>query len=249
IYYLTGKGIEKDSKKGSDIFKKFADLNYAIAQYYLSQCYELGEGVERDLAKSEYYLRLAAQQKCEPALKELARRQSALGARTGSPIHTKPVPRLDVQASATGRVVTPEQREQIVGQLVEDLKLNGSLKERDLELELERGLRKAAANNKLKELADLLRIKVNVNAKDKAGKTALHWAAEKGHVACMDILIKNGADTSSPDANGRIPGDYATNPKVLDLLLSNTLTKSQAAILGGDDDAYPSPPLFGIFQA
>ena len=39
-------------------------------------------------------------------------------------------------------------------------------------------------------------------------KTALHWAASKGHVVCCEILLSAGADPSIADAAGETPQKY-----------------------------------------
>ena len=39
---------------------------------------------------------------------------------------------------------------------------------------------------------------VNANDNDNYGRTPLHRASEKGHVDVAEVLIDNGADTSTP---------------------------------------------------
>ncbi|KAI3445838.1 hypothetical protein Pfo_002503 [Paulownia fortunei] len=41
-----------------------------------------------------------------------------------------------------------------------------------------------------------------VNAKDNAGQTALHWAAVRGSIAAADVLLQNGARVEVADING-----------------------------------------------
>ena len=41
------------------------------------------------------------------------------------------------------------------------------------------------------------------------GKTALHYAAEKGHVAVVKILLRDGADKNGKDEKGRTPLSHA----------------------------------------
>lgn len=41
-----------------------------------------------------------------------------------------------------------------------------------------------------------------VNTKDNAGQTALHWAAVRGSIAAADVLLQNGARVEAADING-----------------------------------------------
>ena len=48
----------------------------------------------------------------------------------------------------------------------------------------------------------LLRERVNVNAAQPDGTTALHWAAHLNHVEIAEVLIRNGADVNATNALG-----------------------------------------------
>lgn len=43
---------------------------------------------------------------------------------------------------------------------------------------------------------------VNINVKDQFGKTALHYAAENGHVGTTQLLMARGTDANMRDAHG-----------------------------------------------
>ena len=47
----------------------------------------------------------------------------------------------------------------------------------------------------------LIEDSAEVNAGDEIERTALHWAAEKGHVDVAKVLIQNGADVNAVDCN------------------------------------------------
>lgn len=46
-------------------------------------------------------------------------------------------------------------------------------------------------------------IDVDVNEKDRFGRTALQWASEQGHVHTVEILLDMGADINERDNMGR----------------------------------------------
>ncbi|MBO9494019.1 ankyrin repeat domain-containing protein [Thalassotalea sp. G20_0] len=51
--------------------------------------------------------------------------------------------------------------------------------------------------------------KVKIKDVDESGKTALHYAAEKGHEPCLKYLIKNGAGINHSDNSGKTALHYA----------------------------------------
>lgn len=65
-----------------------------------------------------------------------------------------------------------------------------------LEQDLEKALRNAAFKNDLEKVKQLIALKVDVNAQDtgKYGYSALHWAAEKGHLSIVLVLLQAKAD-------------------------------------------------------
>ncbi|KAG3117546.1 hypothetical protein PI125_g3661 [Phytophthora idaei] len=58
-------------------------------------------------------------------------------------------------------------------------------------------------------LRELLRFGAPVNAKNKAGATALTFAAAAGHLKACEILLDNGASLNSKDNEGRTPMYHA----------------------------------------
>ena len=68
--------------------------------------------------------------------------------------------------------------------------------------------------NKVKEgdldaVRHLLEAGENVHEADVYGRTALMWAAEKGHAAVVSLLLGQGADLNAADGYGRTALDLA----------------------------------------
>lgn len=60
---------------------------------------------------------------------------------------------------------------------------------------------------------------VDVKAKDKQGRTALHRAAEHGTPAYAEFLIKQGLDVHAKDASGRTPLHQVESPAMVEMLI------------------------------
>jgi uncharacterized caspase-like protein len=74
-------------------------------------------------------------------------------------------------------------------------------------------LRKAASYGNRREVERLLSEGADVNAKDKAGLTALHFAASQGGKDAAQLLLDRGADINAKDYVGATPLHYATRRK------------------------------------
>lgn len=76
---------------------------------------------------------------------------------------------------------------------------------------LERGLRIAATNNKIGDLGKFIKYVKNIDAQDtnmNVRRTALHWAAVKGHNKCCKLLLDAGASVTIPDARNETAEMY-----------------------------------------
>lgn len=67
LYFLgrmheTGLGVEKDSAKAADFYRRGAQANHAAAQYEYGNLLVLGEGVAQDLLEAYKWMYIAAQQ-------------------------------------------------------------------------------------------------------------------------------------------------------------------------------------------
>jgi len=61
----------------------------------------------------------------------------------------------------------------------------------------------AAKNEQLELMEQMLVDGIDINEKDAAGKTLLHWAVENGHTDGVRLLIKNGANRFLEDKTGK----------------------------------------------
>ncbi len=71
----------------------------------------------------------------------------------------------------------------------------------------------AAKKGSVDTVKDLLRQGARVNAKDKKGRTSLHWAAYNGHTDVVLTLLEAGADVLVKDSKGETPLTLAKSRK------------------------------------
>ena len=64
---------------------------------------------------------------------------------------------------------------------------------------IEQRLIEAVKKENIKEVKRLIQAGANINAKDKKGKTPLHFAAQQGNFELVKLLIENGADVNAKD--------------------------------------------------
>lgn len=80
----------------------------------------------------------------------------------------------------------------------------------------------AISTGKLASVARLLVAGAYPEHRRKDSGVPLHWAAYFGHAAIVELLLENGADADSTNANGQTPLDVATDPKVREILERGT---------------------------
>mmetsp|Transcript_3843 Transcript_3843/g.4666 ORF Transcript_3843/g.4666 Transcript_3843/m.4666 type:complete len:496 (-) Transcript_3843:1169-2656(-) len=107
----------------------------------------------------------------------------------------------------------------------------------------------AAANGKAKSLDTLLdwykrrrllRQKGWINLTDSQGRTALHMAASRGHLECIESLIDFEAKTEWKDKSGKTPRDLAVQFKKTEAvkLIDEMLRESEDEDVDEDGEAY-----------
>ncbi len=110
------------------------------------------------------------------------------------------------------------------GQLGEELRAKVVQKPRQPS-QLDKELLEAAEYGDAKKVKTLLEAGgADPNTKDEYGSTPLHWAALKGHLDVVELLLKHGADPNVKDEDGSTPlHDAAWNghADVVELLLKH----------------------------
>jgi ankyrin repeat protein len=105
----------------------------------------------------------------------------------------------------------------------------------------------AAEGNNLPEVERLLSVGAEVNARDRYGRTPLHWACYHGHVQVVKELREHGADIDAKDSDGNTPLPYACTmghvSVVIELLSLNDSngTTSRGANIEAKDNAGHTP--------
>lgn len=85
----------------------------------------------------------------------------------------------------------------------------------------------AAAHGALQCCQYLIEKKANVNAKNFAGFTALHWAAYSGRTETLNLLVQSGADIEAKTEDGRTPFHIAAFRGHLEFLEEMLKVKSK----------------------
>ncbi|KAI3783840.1 hypothetical protein L1987_42928 [Smallanthus sonchifolius] len=79
---------------------------------------------------------------------------------------------------------------------------------------------------------------IPVDIKDSEGRTALHWAVDRGHIETADVLLSRNADVNLKDNEGQTPLHYAAvceRESIGELLVK----KNAATDVKDDDGNYP----------
>ena len=80
-------------------------------------------------------------------------------------------------------------------------------------------LREAACYGDVDGLIAMLDAGAEVNGQHKInGYTALHWAAKRNNLQCVEVLMAKGADKMIYASKGELPAHLTTNKKVLQTL-------------------------------
>lgn len=99
----------------------------------------------------------------------------------------------------------------------------------------------AAANyGHISIVKKLIEAKANVNSKDENGATALMEASKEGRVEVIEYLLQHNADVNICDSNKMSAVDYATSPKIKEILLRSTKDFEPVAVEEKKSSSSPS---------
>jgi ankyrin repeat protein len=87
-------------------------------------------------------------------------------------------------------------------------------------------LRNAVIHGNIDRVRELIEAGENINAKDRRGNSLLHWAAFKGHVEIMKLLMASGA-VNAMDKHGSLRLRWAAHSGNTDAV--NLLFESEGA--------------------
>lgn len=97
-------------------------------------------------------------------------------------------------------------------------------------------LHEAAVNGDYQQLESMLmihRIDVDYKDEDFGDRTALHWAASKGHAKCVKLLLEYGADPAARMVGGWTPAHCAAETGRSNVL--KILIEHQAPVMIADN--------------
>ncbi|KXZ49670.1 hypothetical protein GPECTOR_20g527 [Gonium pectorale] len=89
-------------------------------------------------------------------------------------------------------------------------------------------------------------IEFNINQRDQLQRTALHWAAELGHIECAELLIDYGVDVKAVECNGRTAVHLAArsgNKEMLECLME-LVTEEERTEMINQTDNFGLTPLY-----
>lgn len=103
------------------------------------------------------------------------------------------------------------------------------------------GLFKVCRRGDIRALRSLIRLGVDIDARDSTRRTPLFLAAKYGHIEVMKELLRRGADIDAVDVNGRTAlysAVYSGSPDAVELLLNAGARTDVVDLLGSSAADY-----------
>ncbi|MCX3064435.1 ankyrin repeat domain-containing protein [Wolbachia endosymbiont of Drosophila pseudotakahashii] len=95
----------------------------------------------------------------------------------------------------------------------------------------------------IKVVGALIKGKAEINAKDRQGRTPLHWAASKGGIEVVNALIEKGSDVNAVNKYGNAPLRFAARDGHIDIV--KALIQGGANVNARNSDGTPLHTAYG----
>lgn len=236
---FTGVGATKDHDKALNYLLESAESGCEIAQQELIMRYMMGEGVPKDVVKAEQLQKHYEEIKNKNfILPKPLKQNNTEEIKTSSKEYGHffaPSKNTHISTESTNKEKVNKSFNGGADQLFKGIFSSSNKKDEDENLtnllkkyelangsveQLEKGLRMAAVNNEENDIDSFIKLGANINAFNKDGKTALHYAIERSHFACVQKLLGYGALYNVPDSKEKTAFDYAEdiqNTEILNL--------------------------------
>jgi len=109
---------------------------------------------------------------------------------------------------------------------------------------LEESLREAACRGDYETCTELIAKGIDVNSRNSInGWTSLHWAAKRGHIEIVKLLLYSGADSKILTEKGETAAQLATHPEVRGILGGDMNGETSESSLPITPNYIKNPPL------
>ncbi|MEE8380123.1 MAG: ankyrin repeat domain-containing protein, partial [Gammaproteobacteria bacterium] len=250
--YRSGKGVKSDLDKATRLYKKAAINDLPDAQYALASILEKQDPNKKNPAEALRWYRAAADQGHQRAIEKLAYlKQSGSGNnnlnisqdRIFSAIRTNDLERIRslVKGGVDLDIVDSNLQSALMVALqaghreMSALLLFNSSRLDTPDSNNDRPIHVAARNGYINIVSDLIKIKVDINARDHLGNTALIIATRHEDKNMMNVLINNNADYSIKNKKSQSAPQLA---QILDLQIAKSVFVKQGIGLPAQNEGY-----------
>jgi len=261
--YRSGKGVKSDLDKATGLYKKAAINGLPDAQFTLASILEKQDPDKKNPAETLRWYQAAADQGHRQAIKKLAHLKKSISVnndpnisqdRIFSAIRTNDLDRIRslikggvnldiVDSSFQSALIIALQAEH---REMSELLLFNSSRLDTPDSNNDRPIHIAARNGYLGIVSDLIRIKVDINAQDHLGNTALIIATRHDDKNMMNLLINNNADYSIKNKKSQSAPQLA---QILDLQIAKSVFAKQGIGIPTQNKGYAKVDIAAFQQS